>query len=239
MEDAIVEKEITEDELQNHDGQDGHPAYVAFRGKVYDVSGSKLWSGGIHQRRHHAGKDLTADFAAAPHDESVFQRVTKVGTLIGAESKEMHPLLSFYLDLHPHPIAIHFPIALTLAAAGFLVMYLLTEIEGLVDSAYYALLTGVIMSPIAILTGASSWWYNYRRKLTWIFKGKASLAITLFVLEVVTIILWAMNRDALFDREAIGWLYFALVIVMSGLVVSLGKLGGELVFPSKKKNRSN
>jgi predicted heme/steroid binding protein/uncharacterized membrane protein len=234
-----VEKEITEDELQNHDGQDGLPAYVAFRGKVYDVSDSKLWPGGIHQRRHHAGKDLTDDFATAPHDESVLQSVTRVGTLIEAESKEMHPLLSFYLDLHPHPIAVHFPIALTLVATGFLVLYLLTGIEGLVDSAYYTLLTGVIISPITILTGASSWWYNYRHKLTWIFKWKASLAITLFVLEIVTIILWAMNRNALFDREAIGWLYFALVIVMAGLVVALGKLGGELVFPSKKRGRGN
>jgi uncharacterized membrane protein len=158
-----------------------------------------------------------------------------VGTLIGPERKELPTLLRSYLDLHPHPIAVHFPIALTLAAAGFLILYLLTKIAGLVDSAYYTLLTGVIVSPMAIIAGAISWWYNYRRKLTMIFKGKASLAIVLFVVEVVVVILWSMNRDALLDRKAIGWVYFALVIVMSGLVISLGKLGGDLVFPSKKR----
>lgn len=46
-----------------------------------------------------------------------------------------------------------------------------------------------------------------------------------------------MNRTALVYREGIGWLYFALVLVMSVLVIFLGKLGGELVFPSKKKRR--
>ena len=230
-----MDKRITEEELQNYDGQHGRPAYVAHKGKVYDVSASRLWSGGAHQHRHQAGKELTADFAAAPHDEIVLQRVPVVGTLIGPERKELPTLLRSYLDLHPHPIAVHFPIALTLAAAGFLILYLLTKIAGLVDSAYYTLLTGVIVSPMAIIAGAISWWYNYRRKLTMIFKGKASLAIVLFVVEVVVVILWSMNRDALLDHKAIGWVYFALVIVMSGLVISLGKLGGDLVFPSKKR----
>ena len=116
-----MERQITEDELRRCDGQDGRPAYVAFRGRVYDGSGSHLWAGGAHQLRHEAGKDLTADFAAAPHDEGVLQRIPSVGKLIAAERKEKHSLLRFYFELHPHPVSIHFPIALTLTSAGFLV----------------------------------------------------------------------------------------------------------------------
>ena len=238
MKDANQDRQITEDELQKYDGQDGRPAYVAFKGKVYDVSGSKLWPGGMHQRRHKAGKDLTADLAAAPHSEVIFQRVPAVGTLIKAPEKEMNPLLRLYLDLHPHPVSTHFPIALTLAATGFLILHFLTGIDGLVDSAYYTLLAGIIISPLTMLSGASSWWYNYQHKLTGIFKGKASLSVALFVVEIVTIILWATHRQALLDREGIGWLYFALAIVMSGLVLLLGRLGGQIVFPPRpKKNQ--
>jgi predicted heme/steroid binding protein/uncharacterized membrane protein len=230
-----MERRITEDELKKCDGQEGRPAYIAFRGKVYDVSGSDLWSGGMHQFRHQAGKDLTADFAAAPHDESVFQRLPSIGKLVAGERKKVPALLSLYLDLHPHPVSVHFPIALTLASAAFLVLYLVTGIESLVDGAYYALLAGAIISPIAILTGAVSWWYNHGHRLTSTFKGKASLSVALFVTGAITIVLWASNRDALLERETIGWIYLALAIVMSSLVLSLGKLGGTLVFPPRKR----
>jgi len=70
-----MDKHISEDELSKNDGQDSRPAYVAYKGIVYDVSGSRLWASGLHQRRHKAGQDLTAEFTAAPHDESVFKHL--------------------------------------------------------------------------------------------------------------------------------------------------------------------
>jgi predicted heme/steroid binding protein/uncharacterized membrane protein len=229
------EKQITEDELRRCDGQDGRPAWVAFRGKVYDVSASRLWTGGMHMKRHQVGKDLTSEFAGAPHDESVLQRLPLVGKLAAAEQKEAPRLLGLYLDLHPHPVSVHFPIALTLACAGFLVVHLVTGIDSLVDGAYYVLLGGAIVAPVAVLTGAVSWWFNHGHKLTSTFRGKAGLSVALMVTGVVTIVLWALNRDALLEREAVGWVCFALVIVMSGLALSLGKLGGALVFPPNKR----
>lgn len=230
-----MDKQITEDKLRKFDGQEGRPAYFAFRGEVYDVSGSGHWPGGTHKLRHHAGKDLTAEFASAPHDESVIHRFPSVGRLIAAEQVELPALLRLCLNLHPHPVSVHFPIALTLTSAAFLVLYLVAGIEGLVDGAFYTLLAGAIISPIAILTGAVSWWYNHGHKLTSTFKGKAILSAVLFVIGTITITLWALNRDAISERDTVGWTYFALVIVMSVLVLSLGKLGGLLVFPQRKK----
>ena len=230
-----TERQIAEDELKRSDGQEGRPAWIAFRGKVYDASGSDLWPGGLHQFRHQAGKDLTADFAAAPHDDSVFQRLPLVGTLVTAKQKDLHPLIMIYLDLQLHPISVHFPVALTLASVAFLIVHLATGIESLVDGAYYALLGGAIVAPVSMLTGAVSWWYNHGHKLTWTFKGKASLSVALLVTGVTALVLWALNRDALVGRGTVGWIYLALVIVMSGLVLALGKLGGALVFPPRKK----
>ena len=230
-----IDRQITEVELKRCDGQEGRPAWVAFRGKVYDVSVSRLWSGGRHMQRHLVGRDLTGDFAAAPHDDSVFERLPLVGRLVAVERKEPPRLLSLYLDLHPHPVSVHFPIALTLASAAFLVVYLVTGIRSLVDAAYYTLLAGIIISPVTILTGVVSWWYNHGHRLTSMFKGKAGLSVALFVTGVIAIVLWALNRDALFERETVGWIYFAIVLGMSGLVLSLGKLGGALVFPPRKK----
>ena len=45
-------KEFTSEELLSFNGKDGSPVYVAFEGKVYDVSKSPLWSSGLHMKRH-------------------------------------------------------------------------------------------------------------------------------------------------------------------------------------------
>ena len=56
-------------ELSAFDGRQGRPAYIAYKGKVYDVSASPLWRGGFHQDQHQAGKDITAELPEAPHGE--------------------------------------------------------------------------------------------------------------------------------------------------------------------------
>jgi len=230
-----MDNTINEDEFKKYDGQDGRAAYVSYQGNVYDVSSSKKWAGGIHMRRHQAGHDLTAEFAAAPHDESVLKRVHKIGRLRLDEKEKQHPLLSRYLDLHPHPITVHFPIALLFIAAIFLIIYLPTGILGLEQAAFYTFLAGVIMSPVTILTGISCWWFNYAHQRSTVFIRKAGLASILFVLGVTAISLWVTNREALVTREVIGWIYFSIVLVISGLVLALGKLGGEIIFPGKKR----
>lgn len=74
-------KEFSAEELDGYNGENGKPAYVAYRGDVYDVSNSKLWRNGLHMKRHHAGQDLTTDIQAASHEPVVLERYPKVGTL--------------------------------------------------------------------------------------------------------------------------------------------------------------
>ena len=56
-------KEFDADELAGFNGENGNPIYVAYDGKVYDVSESKLWRKGQHMKRHRSGNDLTARHA--------------------------------------------------------------------------------------------------------------------------------------------------------------------------------
>jgi predicted heme/steroid binding protein len=67
--------------LASYDGSNGKPVYVAYQGKVYDVTRSKLWAGGAHMKRHVAGADLTGDIEDAPHDPDVLKRFRQVGML--------------------------------------------------------------------------------------------------------------------------------------------------------------
>lgn len=68
-------------ELNNFNGQGGARAYIAYQGKVYDVSSSYFWRGGKHWVRHFAGTDLTGEITSAPHDASMLDRFPVVGFL--------------------------------------------------------------------------------------------------------------------------------------------------------------
>jgi predicted heme/steroid binding protein len=73
---------FTRDELRRYDGTNGRPALIAYKGKVYDVSGSFLWQEGRHQVLHSAGGDLTDAMADAPHGDELMERVRVVGVLV-------------------------------------------------------------------------------------------------------------------------------------------------------------
>ncbi len=73
--------EFTLDELAKYDGKDGHKAYIAIKGNVYDVSDNAHWKNGQHHG-FEAGKDLTEPlYNVSPHGDKVLSALKKVGTL--------------------------------------------------------------------------------------------------------------------------------------------------------------
>jgi predicted heme/steroid binding protein len=74
-------KIFNEAELKKFDGSTpGEPVYVAYKGKVYDVTNSPLFIDGMHFE-HYAGCDLTQFMADAPHDDEVMSEIEVVGEL--------------------------------------------------------------------------------------------------------------------------------------------------------------
>ena len=85
-------QDLTAEELHSFDGKEGRPAFIAYKGKIYDVTNSKLWKEGSHARKHHAGRDLTEALKTAPHAEDKLLSMPEVGKLIGAGQKIPKPL---------------------------------------------------------------------------------------------------------------------------------------------------
>jgi predicted heme/steroid binding protein len=73
-------KQFTKAELAEFNGLDGKPCYIAYKGKVYEVTDNANFSDGSHYS-HPTGEDLTKVLDEAPHSAEVFNSLTIVGEL--------------------------------------------------------------------------------------------------------------------------------------------------------------
>ena len=90
--DAEWKRELTPEQLLPFDGQEGRPAYIAYKGMIYDISGSRLWKNGQHMMKHQAGTDLTETIKLAPHGEDKVLAMTQVGMCVKSDRKPERPL---------------------------------------------------------------------------------------------------------------------------------------------------
>ena len=90
MSEAKMKKFAFED-LKQFDGLNGHPLYIVFKGKVYDLTSSKLWPEGKHMGMHSPGDNLTEDIKKAPHGEDNVYRYPVVGELAEAAMQAPAP----------------------------------------------------------------------------------------------------------------------------------------------------
>ncbi|EOZ92118.1 hypothetical protein A33Q_4211 [Indibacter alkaliphilus LW1] len=74
-------KMYTKQQLALRNGQDKPEIWVAYQGKIYDVSSSRLWKNGKHYE-HWAGQDLSDELQDAPHTSKVFNKFQVIGLLI-------------------------------------------------------------------------------------------------------------------------------------------------------------
>lgn len=230
-------KEITSEELSSFNGKEGKPVYIVFQGNVYDVSKSPLWSKGLHMNRHPSGKDLAEEISAAPHGTEVLERYPRVGVLkkgVPEELKHLPLVLQNFLQKfpmarrHPHPMIVHFPIALLMASSLFVLLYLIFKNPSFEITSFYLFILGAIASPFAMATGLLTWWVNYRLKLTLFVKRKIQFSILLLIFEII-LILWRSSQSQISNP-----LYFIMIVILTPIVSLLGYYGGQMTFPVEK-----
>jgi predicted heme/steroid binding protein/uncharacterized membrane protein len=231
-------------ELEKYDGNDGRPVYVAYKGKVYDISDSKLWRNGLHMKRHHAGQDMTADIQGAPHEPDVLERFPQVGTLKKdieevAELKIPRPLDWLLekvpmLRRHPHPMTVHFPIVFSFSTTVFNILYLIFGIKSLETTALHSLGAGILFTVVAIVTGLYTWWLNYMAKPLRAVNIKLTFALILLAVQFVTFI-WRLKVPHVMESlQGANLIYLLLILSLFPIVVVIGWFGAFLTFPVEK-----
>jgi predicted heme/steroid binding protein/uncharacterized membrane protein len=236
-------KEIDSDTLSRSNGKEGNPVYIAHKGRIIDVSKSKLWQAGVHMGRHTAGADLTAEIEAAPHGPEVLDRYPEIG-LLQARTQAERPMPAFLARLlsrypffrrHPHPATVHFPIAFMAAASGFYVLYLVTRVASFEITALHCLGAGILFAPLAMGTGLFTWWLNYMAKPVRQVTIKIVLSCTMLV-DAVAAFVWRLSDpDILNQLGGSGAIYLFLVLALGPLALAIGYFGGTLTFPLEKK----
>jgi len=237
-----MSRSFTRKELARYNGKQGKPAYVAADGKVYDVSKSALWQDDTHMGHHVAGHDLSLELNAAPHGEEVLARsdIEQVGSLTVDLDEHLPGFLRSVLKRFPmarrhlHPISIHFPTAFFIAAALFTFVHLIHPNWLNVDFetiAVVMLVLGVLLTPVAVVTGMLTWWVNYSLARTPFVVRKLIFTTTLLSAEVACLV---MKRFDFTQHPGAKWIYTGLICWLAINVMILGYYGGQMVFPTKK-----
>jgi predicted heme/steroid binding protein/uncharacterized membrane protein len=237
-------QDFSPEDLGQYDGQDGRAAYVAYDGKVFDVSGSKLWKGGMHMRRHKAGADLTADIQAAPHGPEVLERCPQVGVLqkpqTAAPDAPLSGLVGLLLEKnpffrrHPHPMTVHFPIVFMLASPFFLALYMVSGIPAFETTAFHCLGGGVLFTVVGIATGLLTWRYNYMGKMMKPVAVKLPLSLVMLAVATMAFVWRFTDPGVMIDAHGIRLLYPVLVFLLAPMVSVIGWFGATMTFPIEK-----
>jgi len=222
-------KTFTEKELKAFDGRDGGPVYIAYQGKVYDVSRSHLWKNGIHVSRHNAGEDLSKLLSNAPHAEDVLMKFPVVGEL--SEQKPFSEgMIRRIENFHFHPILVHFSIAYSIGAALLSLLYILTNESSFETASYYVLILAFLAAPPAGFSGLFSWWVTYERRMSKTYLRK--IVFTIVLITVVTLcFVWRIkNPNILISKTHFSYLYLGMMVSQIPIVTFLGYLGGKITF---------
>ncbi len=220
--------------LKQYNGKNGQKAYIAYRGNVYDVSSSPLWKNGIHKKIHEAGLDLTDAMENAPHAEEVFVDFDIVDTL-DQESNSKSDWVKWYRKYHPHPMLVHFPIALHLFAAGLDIIFLFYQEASFATAVFYTFFVSTVMGVLTMLSGILSWWINYQLAFTHIFVIKLSFSVITLLLGIAGISIYLNNPDVVYLNNLQSMLYHGIILLTGVTVIIVAYNGGKITWPDKEQ----
>ncbi|MBD3791031.1 MAG: 2-oxoacid:acceptor oxidoreductase subunit alpha [Campylobacterales bacterium] len=247
---------MTLDELKQYNGRNGAKAYVAYRNNIYDVTESPFWKEGDHEEVHFAGEDLTSQLSGAPHGEEVFKSFPVVGRLETPEPQSENTdaaatdtkekLKTWYRNYHPHPMTVHFPIALHLFAAFMDLLFLFDPKESYALTVFYLFFASTVMGFVAMVPGILSWWVNYDFSKAEPFIVKLYLSLLVLLLGLVNIILYLNDPMIVYHDSPAGITYHTIVLLTGLCVIVLGYYGGKITWgesfmrtETEEKNRES
>jgi len=223
---------VTLKQLQQYNGKNGHKSYVAYKGKVYDVTGSHLWESSIHNKINEAGFDFTKYIDNPPLTDEYFANFVIVDTLIENDYNKKY-WVKWYRKYHPHPMLVHFPIALHLFAGVLDLIFFIWPKDSFAAAVFYTFFVATVTGGLAMIPGIFSWWLNYKFAFTYIFVIKLVLAVITLLLGIVGIVIYFDNPAIVYTYSLPSIVYHAIVQLTTVTVIIVAYYGAKLTWSKK------
>lgn len=224
---------MTLEQLKQYNGKNNQKAYIAYKGNIYDVTNSPLWKNGTHQNMHEAGVDLTDALVNAPHAEEVFGKFEIVDTLDEDDESDENRIewVKWYRKYHPHPMLVHFPIALHLFASGLDLIFLFQPKPSFATAVFYTFFVSTVMGVFTMISGILSWWINYQLALTHILVKKLTFSVITLILGIIGILIYLNDPGVVYLTTLPSVFYHGTIFLTGITVIVLGYYGGRLTWP--------
>lgn len=139
-------------------------------------------------------------------------------------------LQALYRKWHPHPVLVHFPIGALLLGGLLQFLFLISAKSSFEQAAFYSILFASIFEFPAVASGIFSWWLNYRRALTPVFKKKLIYSIALLILSCCIVITRLLITDISFRSDILSYAYSILVFSSVLVVFAIAYYGGKITW---------
>ena len=222
------ERQFTLADLARYDGKEGRAAYIAFKGRVYDATGSHLWENGKHGTVHTAGMDLTEELAHAPHGEEAIGRLPLLGDLAKKETVQLQWLRKVD-SFHPHITLNHLTIAYALTAPFTFTIWVFSGQAVFDETTLYLLVLTLIAVVLSFATGLISWIINYESNATRSFNFKIALGILLFLIILATLSWRLTGPEVVLSRPG-SYLYLVSLVIQFSVALLLDHYGKKIVY---------
>lgn len=139
-------------------------------------------------------------------------------------------LRGWYRKYHPHPITVHFPIALHYFAAFMDVLFFFNPIVAYEISVFYSFTFSTVGGVAAMFPGILSWWINYNLVKQKAFLIKLLMAIITLFLGIVAICQRWVFPEVAWDFGIQGFIYHSIIFITVVTVTINAYFGGKVTW---------
>jgi uncharacterized membrane protein len=140
----------------------------------------------------------------------------------------------WYAAYHPHPIIVHFPIALHYFSGFADILFLADPSEGYESAVFLSFLIATVTGLFALISGIFSWWVNYNLATSKPFVIKLAGALFTLLIGLIPIVQKMADPDVAFSSGVDGIVYHAVIFMTVISVSVVGYYGGKLTWRAKR-----